>query len=114
VNTAEVVVREVQSAGVFQVIEFLGIGIRQTSKAAKRHANRKIAALYKAGRDVAAACCFLFQRKFRTVPLNALELRTAPRLLKSKISPQPLKNSCRTPAPDRFRFYWQLATATDN
>lgn len=51
-DAAEIVVREIQGTSVFQIVELLGIGIRQASEAAKGHANREVAALHIAGGDV--------------------------------------------------------------
>jgi hypothetical protein len=50
-HATEIVIREVQSANVFQIVEFLGIAVRQT-RATKRHPNRKVAALHLACGDL--------------------------------------------------------------
>ena len=54
-NTAEVVKREMQSDGSFQVRQFLAIGVREPRQSAKRHAHGEVLPFHVARRNVADA-----------------------------------------------------------
>ena len=51
-NTAEIVIREVQHDGCPEVFQFTGKGVGQSRKAAKLHSHREILSFDKTGRDV--------------------------------------------------------------
>ena len=52
-NTTEIVKREVQSNGSFQVRQFLAVGVREPRQPAKLHPHGKVLPLHVAGRNVA-------------------------------------------------------------
>lgn len=51
-NAAEIVVREVQRDGCFQILQFLAESISQARESADRHTHSEVLALHKASRDV--------------------------------------------------------------
>lgn len=51
-NATEVVVREVQRYGCFQVRQLFAESVRQARESADRHSHREVLALYVASRDV--------------------------------------------------------------
>jgi hypothetical protein len=48
-DAAKIVIREIEGASIFEVIPFLRVSVGQACKTAKRHANRKVAALHVTG-----------------------------------------------------------------
>ena len=51
-DAAEIVIREVQRDGGFQVRQLLAESVRQPRESANRHTHRQVLAFYKASRDV--------------------------------------------------------------
>ena len=51
-NTAEIVIREMQGNSSFQVRQLLAVGVRQPRKAAKPHSHREVLPFHVASRNI--------------------------------------------------------------
>jgi hypothetical protein len=77
---AKIVIGKMQSASSFQIIEFLGKGVRQARKTPYRHSESEIASLDVTGRDVArvgpsvAYLHYRFDHRRRRVPTSGIML----------------------------------------